>query len=206
MKKINFKLDDKYFLILIIAMSFIVVASIVFLISKVQNLERLQFEVSNDRKVILIDNLGNETLEKFSENEFKLIKKISLLYVQNVINFNYLDYKDKLRFIRIYSSPQVSEKYKQTISPLVEEVTILHSMYKGIIEKYKFNTDKDAYTLKAQVYMKNVLPEKEIPMKDKFIITLKFVRSTPTEENKIGVFAEEIDIKVKGKGDEDEGF
>ena len=182
------KINDKVFIILLLFTVAMASGSILYLLSKITDIESLHYKIAQQKKFGIIDNYGNSYNIRIVDNREDLRKRITLMYIENLFGVSNNNYKKHTSFLEVYSSKKSGEQVKMILDKLLADAYYNDGKYNLSIQKNKL---VDGYPY-VQIQLRLTTKNKEMN-KGIFIVKTKTIDTFPTKKNTVGIIINDVE-------------
>jgi len=188
----KFKITDNLIKIVFIVVFLILTYSVYNLFLALNNFKETVYKESLKKSVIVLDSVGNQEYVKLSTAREDVISSLSLEYVKRMLTYDYINYKSNLSWLKTYSSKTTYQKWLKMFEDYGKNLKFTKSSYKAIIKNAAYSIDKNNYIAYYEVQHKLLSKTKKKSLT--YIVQLTFNFSEPTNVNKLGLYAVDLEI------------
>jgi hypothetical protein len=144
------------------------------------------------KQVYILDPSGQKYLVSALDSQEKTFEIFGKILLKKMLTFDFKGSPENMKFVRQYTSPEVSKRLFLDTEKLRQEVVDTSGIYQVQIKKYKLSRKGDEYIM--DIWFDHVLVSKSMSASKNYLVSLKMVNSSPNHENYTGIFLTDYGI------------
>jgi len=197
-KLLKKRMTDASFKMIFFSTAFLVVLSVFFLLSQVNNLRESYESIANQKSITILDESGNVFKKKLFHTNIDIATLFSISYVKKSLGYSYLNYNRIQQFMKIYSTRDVARKHYLKISKSLKQLKIVNGTNITTLSNYKIQNDSQRSN--KDFIFEGIITQKLISeslnQEKTFYVRMKIKFDEPTSINSSGMYITSYQLEL----------